>query len=1040
MPITLKRQLSTAAPAPVPEQGTMQMLRSALGLGTRLAGGFVSNVGGLPGAIAGGGSELLAEGLEGSLDWDTSPYRVATEATIGLVPLGKTITAGRALASLGKGAAFNAAGDVGRQWAEGNFDEGGAGFQPLRTGYAAALGGAVNAAVGHLSPSFERAPKPAVEPKPRGPSPTYKPSARLSGQSLADAESALEHKFSEANTALDARIERDLDKRFAMAMEAGDNRVKGRQAFVDEQDARRQAILKAEQGTAREAERANRARDAYEQEIRRAADEAEQEGRLRELAATLKAERTPDISYSERLKGYTPEGTPASATIRYAEEAEEGVTGGRGGSRSGSGRPSKFNGVEVQPEEVETIINKGMKSPEGSHNRLFAEWLVALDGDIESAAQNAAKGVRPASPERVSQITGKPMVESIAPEVEAPVIPAEPVDPNAYAGWGRFANENDEDLTRLMDDSAIPADPVVEDPLARLLNATVDNPGGSRVPSTDYSGPFNPATGVTDDVPGATGTNWVDEQNAYLDWLGGEDSPSQFRGPKGSKTPAAKPPKPPKEPRIPTTSLTPSLGEERKLQDLLDFLQIDEAYGKADPAARKELGSLFGRSQAQAIASNSPDIADEIAAGIPTGLSPKGERGASATEALLTTALGIGGAGVGAAMDDDDPLRGALIGGTLGAGASMIPRLLQSVNLTPEILQTPEGRKTAAEELLNAIPQFQRFAYLSDVRGLPANAVIGPYGSMMTGALEAALSGDQRGWAVLRNAWNPMTFLKEWNTARQEATTLLREGELGRAEGLTFQEPEHYIPRSLEEANSTFRYGTSIPGVMMTQGDVAARKFLMDAGFSADEARRMTLTGEPQTRWGKDGANLGRSGSSLWNVLFPFKRTPINIAEEGASRIPGLGFGLDYLTDADTTLREQLVKQAGGLGAGVAGYQIGQELDDPRSNAQNFARRGATNFAGRYSLPMTLGILLGQTVGQGKNLTKRDIENGVSQSIPLPGPDALTDTGAYVLGKLGLTSNENPPIPRNLLPFRPFTDSAAEPAQPLSRFSQIRRR
>ena len=90
-------------------------------------------------------------------------------------------------------------------------------------------------------------------------------------------------------------------------------------------------------------------------------------------------------------------------------------------------------------------------------------------------------------------------------------------------------------------------------------------------------------------------------------------------------------------------------------------------------------------------------------------------------------------------------------------------------------------------------------------------------------------------------------------------------------------------------------------------------------------------------------------------------------------------------------------------------------------------------------MPVTLGMFLGQTAGQGKNITPRNLQSGVEQMIPLPSSGQIADPLYYGLSKLGLTGNDNPKPPRGILPFQHLLMSE-EPSTPLGRFSQIRKR
>lgn len=979
MPIILKKNNATpaanVAAAPPEETSGFQNVRNMLGMGTRLVGGFLSNAGSWPGALIGGGSELIAQGIEGSLGRTTIP-RVAAEAAIGAVPLGNLVKGGRIAASAAKNAAFSGGGDIGRQVAEQYDPSQGRGVMDTdidwqRAGGATLLGGGVGATLGHLSPSRETleaamgrsggsAPLPEVidnsgRPLRRanvartGAGPTNAPATNVGAPGVAQPE---------------------IINNQRMPIGGGDI----------------EALPSA--GRARTA--SNRAR-----EVAGAHDEALQEDRLRELKKLFQTgDNPPKATMSETIQGAGDVGQREAVSMKWGMP-EDAVTGGQ--------KAISRVGTEIANPEVEEIIQRGMSQP-GTPNETFALWLIE-GKSIDEAATLARQGVKPASATRVQEIIDESPLRAFDEVAESPVprVPggiADDVSPEDLSS--RF----DDELSSLMDEGeALPAgmrpDPVVTDPVARMLNATVDEPPATKVPGTPrpdaYYGPFDPATGRTD-VPVGDGMSWVDEALDDIKWRGGEDTPSRFAAPpRGSK------PRAPKAPPTPKFAAQPGASEDEGLQSLLDFLDVDAAYGKAAAGTeRKELGSIFGRTQKRAQDLNAPE-----ATAIPKQ-TPGSETGLGVTEALLHVAGGTLGAGVGAALDDEgSPIEGAAAGLAIGAGAPAIPRLLQSVNLTPDVLRTPEGIKDAARRIIDALPQYQRAAYLSDLRGLPANMWAGPYGSMMTGAIEAGLKGDPRGWEVVKQAWNPFTFIaRDWPAATDEAMDYIRRGELGRAEGLQLGGP--------------IKTGLATPGIGMTMGDVAARRHLMMAGFSEDEARRMTLTSEPlKDSLGHALVNFGKT-NPLANILFPFRRTPANIMSEGSDRLPGLGIGKKLLSKSDDPInwRDAGVEQGLGLATGTAGYQLGQELDDPRSTAQNVISRTASNLGGRYSLPVSLGALLGRTVGQDKKLNQRDVQRMVDQSIPLPAANSIADAASYVGSKFGLTSNQDPPLPRGMVPLQ----------------------
>lgn len=976
MPIVPLRskQGTPSTPTPAAQEASappsqFQGLRNALGMGVRLGGGFLSNAGSWPGALIGGGSELLAEAVEGSLD-RTSLGRIAAEAVIGAVPLGKTIKAGRTLKTAGlsaaKSGAFNLAGDVGRQVAEQYDPVAGHGVMDTdvdwgRAGFATAMGTGVGAVLGPLSPVDAIGVK-TTPPAPKGPEVVAN-----SGERLRRANSV------RTGGTVAGSTQPPYNVSSAQPIPLGGTRTNSRVPYGGDTVDSRQAHAPVVEDPRQKSIQRN-----YERDF----DAAQQENRVRELSRVLGI----DLSPLQRA-GTVTEGTLASAQ-KTAQEADEfenlrGLFGdevtkgsltkrGRQGTETATvtygladdatttasgGRTAGARGVGVEMDpQIEEIIAKGMTFPEGSQNRTMAEWL-ANGASLEEAMDNTAKGIRPAPPDYVQNVM------------------AGSHDANVLAARARRG----------------PAGSLPSRPAPRMPKGIPDAYDTEKVMAQGRPGPVG--SNADPDLAAAQGRRGPLGEGPDYDEIVNAERP----GPLGSN--------PPKFPTTPGAD-----PETEGLQSLMDYLDIDAAYGRAmdtgDIEAAKALGPIFGRTQARMKELN------EVPSGLPQLSSNKG---LGVTELIITAGLGLGGGTLGAAIDasqgGDSTMDGFAVGAGLGVGGMFVPKLLESVNLSPETLQTPEGVKEAAKKIFDAIPQFQRFAYLSDFRGAPANIVTGPFGSMITSALEAGLSGDPRGWEVLRNNWNPVAFIRKFGDKElwMEANEQLRRGEIGRAEGLGPLDINN-----MSSAGQKWNTGMAAPGLAMTVGDLAARRALLDAGFSLDEARTMTLTSEPASdfaQWALRGKR-----STLSDILFPFKRTPLNIMEQGGQRMGGSALS-KLFGDSTKSWQEVGVQTGLGAGAAVGGYQLGQELDDPRSTGQNMLRRQASNFAGRYSLPVSLGVIAGQTIGQDKYLNRRDIERAMETAIPLPGIDALVDTGAYVAGKAGLTANQNPRLPRNLIPF-----------------------
>lgn len=399
----------------------------------------------------------------------------------------------------------------------------------------------------------------------------------------------------------------------------------------------------------------------------------------------------------------------------------------------------------------------------------------------------------------------------------------------------------------------------------------------------------------------------------------------------------------------------------------------------------------------------------------------KGESGAA--DPSFLAALGRTGAGA---------LAGGLVGGQLGhpflgmaGGAALAnaPQILSQMGAHPDTFNNlqekidTEGVKKTASKIWQTLPQIQRFNYLTSGIGLPANMLAGPYGSAVMAALEHGLSGDARGWAALQKL-TPQRFLREWYASADEAKMLIMRGEMGhsadRAETqLGGMISGKWVGRPDLEALNPLQ----IPGIMMTAGDVAARKILEEAGITAEEARRITLTSEPETHMMKAIADFGRGKhrditTPMLELSFPFRRTPANIWEQGMQRFPGLGFFMQGSRAVPDPIKQQIVQQLMSGGVGAASAWAGANLDPETAK---YVQRYITNFAGQYSLPATMGFAAGQATQRKKPAIPAAISAGVS-GLPLPTTDTLKDLANLLTGQGGVPRGAIPAAIRELFP------------------------
>lgn len=408
-----------------------------------------------------------------------------------------------------------------------------------------------------------------------------------------------------------------------------------------------------------------------------------------------------------------------------------------------------------------------------------------------------------------------------------------------------------------------------------------------------------------------------------------------------------------------------------------------------------------------------------------------GETGAVdvATLAMLLRAgvgAGVGGALGGAA---GHPLLGAIGGAAAGAfgpaALSSAAGHLRAAGVPAEVVASlPDdvqaaGVKETAKKIWHTLPQLQRFNYLMDLEGLPANAVVGPYGSAVMAAIEHGLSGDARGWAALK-LLSPQRFAQEMKASLAEAGRLIAEGEMGRAETAASLFKKTIKVPGLPESVHPLQ----VPGQMMTSGDIAARNILHEAGFTEAEARRITLTSEPEAALPRGIANLGR-GERDWStpigeLMLPFKRTPANVWEQGFQRAPLVGFGVQSFRETPDPIKQQVIQQLMSTGVGVGTGVLGASVDPETAR---WMRRYVSNAGGQYSLPATVGFAAGQAIRGGKPAITEGVKAGINQ-LPLPTTQPISELVAFLSGEGRAPRGIAPPAVRDtFFPPTPTTSS-----------------
>lgn len=353
-----------------------------------------------------------------------------------------------------------------------------------------------------------------------------------------------------------------------------------------------------------------------------------------------------------------------------------------------------------------------------------------------------------------------------------------------------------------------------------------------------------------------------------------------------------------------------------------------------------------------------------------------------ATGRLASGGIGsLGGAAYGASTADEegeDPIGRAVLGAILGgaAGAAL-----------PFVVSNPAGVvdkiKDGVVQAVKIFPDYQRGSLLFNMPNLAINSIVGPYGSAIMGSLEHAISGDRRGMEALVKLANPLNFIKGYGRGLVEAGDLAQEA-AGRGEVSEALQNSHWLTRDV----------ISGPGRLMTAGDISARDVLMSAGFTADEAKAMTLTDEPSQKWAQAITNIKRGpGAESWamQTAFPFVRTVVNQVESGVERFPALG-ALYQLKRADRIDSNNLIRAQQILGTGVIGVSamIGTMVP-PDAMMTPLAGKILSNVGGQYGTLAAAAFLAGQALQAGDENALIKFVDSMAYAVPLPSTGIVSE-------------------------------------------------
>lgn len=400
------------------------------------------------------------------------------------------------------------------------------------------------------------------------------------------------------------------------------------------------------------------------------------------------------------------------------------------------------------------------------------------------------------------------------------------------------------------------------------------------------------------------------------------------------------------------------------------------------------------------------------------------ETGAGGTELLARLGMSSAGAIAGAAAYPEDPITGALIGFGTGFYApsafKTLMKHLDARDLSPAV--DAASRKKIGEwvwdqahTVLQMAPDYYRASALSNPVSLMLNGFFGPYGSAVMGSIEAHLAGDPRGIKALRMLTLPKfksAYSASWSEAAERLSDATERtgGDIGKVGPMAF------------------RKATAFPAQVLTAGDVAARKILMQAGFSELEARSMNLTSEPISGFFKGEGNFlktkGPHGHQSWlgRMLLPFYRTNANQLEQGLIRLPGVGLAFrKYWKMTPISARLHIIQGAMSLGTGGTSYALGA-VTPPEY--QKYTLKLLSNFGGVYGTTAALGFVAGAASQNGGTAGKQlaaVTKRFLGKDMPLPSTDLLISLGKSLQAVTDDNPKTVPQLPYGAVP--PFLSS-----------------
>lgn len=358
--------------------------------------------------------------------------------------------------------------------------------------------------------------------------------------------------------------------------------------------------------------------------------------------------------------------------------------------------------------------------------------------------------------------------------------------------------------------------------------------------------------------------------------------------------------------------------------------------------------------------------------------------------------LGTGGALIGAANDKDDPLKGAIVGGGIGAALPSAGRAIGNIDWSG---------------LGKRLPDIERFGYLVPPNSMISNTVGAPIGLGVTTGIEKYLEGMFSGNAEERQKAVDLLKLlpslpSRWRGAMAEAGQMLSDS------------PENIGEMHADTTGSGAKFWANRvlawPAQMTTAAHVALRDAAIDAGYTKPQSTEFALGNDPGVgtgnrairRFGKGLSNakattLADDPPDAKNIMqmlaSPFTRTATNVAAATPTRTPVLGALLKAAGQTDETWAAIAAQQ--GVGTAISGvaYLAGENTDPATASV---LRKWVRNMGGRYGMIATVAFEMGQAAQQNKPKGAAFVK-GVVSGVPMPTTEPFQDVlnaGTSIMG------------------------------------------